>query len=58
MKKNITTDKKNYLKHEEDIEFLGIKMDCLLDDYFNNQVVDDYVETKIFISEFSYKSIY
>ncbi len=57
MKKNITTDKKNYLKHEEDIEFLGIKMDCLLDDYFNNQV-DDYVETKIFISEFSYKSIY
>ena len=56
-KKNIFTDKKNYLKQEEDIEFFGIKSDCLLDDYFNSQV-DDYVETKIFISEFSYKSIY
>ncbi len=57
MTKHISIDKNNYQKNEEDFEFLG-KSDCLLDDYFNNQVVDDYVETKIFISEFSHKSIY
>ena len=58
MKKNIYIDKNNYQKNEEDFEFLRIKSDCLLDDYFNNQVIDDYVETKIFNSEFSHKSIY